>query len=506
MLRLSLLSVLSSVALGAGALVHAADGGNPPTATVNMKYLFAAHPKTQEAETQIEAERALFKKVLEDAEAKVERIRMAIKELDADLAGGKLGATAQEQTTTIRKEKAAELQVLEAQVQALREQGMKDLQNASLRMRDAILDAINADIAKTPQLRSAELILDKSGPSTNAVPFVLYSNDSLELTGAVRKQMRAGSTGGMMEGEVGQGLAVVVVDVKRVFESYAKTREAQERIDAARASMAGELQERLAVAASLSDTIQKLDQQLVDPTLGDMERMRRRQERGNKALELQTVERENAEFRQTREKQLQEQYVRMRDGIADDINKVIVDGVRAEGRVDLILDASGISLNGAPILLRSQGVADWTEALITKLNSAKGGANRVHVAWEGGTTSIAKLRFAVVDVQRVIESQPAMKAAKEAAERASAEIKEVVDSGGDAKAKQEEIEKLVAGKKAEAVESVRKQIQMSAVKAGAHVVLDSSGASLNGVPLVTAHRNVPDLSNDIITVLGGAVR
>ncbi|MGC4054573.1 MAG: hypothetical protein QM757_36300 [Paludibaculum sp.] len=60
-------------------------------ATVDMKLIFAAHPKTREAEAQINAERNAQKKVMEDAEAKVQRMRTEIKELDAELATESLG-------------------------------------------------------------------------------------------------------------------------------------------------------------------------------------------------------------------------------------------------------------------------------------------------------------------------------------------------------------------------------------------------------------------------------
>lgn len=501
--RFSLFPLLALLALGMRATVCAADGTNPSMATVDMKQIFAVHPKTKEAEAQINAERNAAKKVTDDGEAKARQLRLEIKELDADLAEGKLGSTAQEQTVALRKEKAVQLQILGAQLEAWREESTQELQKSSIQMRDAILDAINADIAKTPDLGAASFVLDKSGPSMNAVPFVLYSNASLDLSGAVQKQMGIANAEVMKDARAGDGLAVAVVDAKRVFEAYIKTREAGEKINAVRSAAAREVQERLTAAQAVNEAIRKLDTQLADPAISEADRKARTQELGAKALELQKMEQEIAEFGAAREKQIQEQYVGMRDAIAEDIYRVITEGVKVEGRVDLIFDASGTSLDGAPILLRCQGVADWTEALIAKLNSSKVSANRVQVAWAGGTTSTAKLRFAVVDLQRVVDALPAAKAAKEAVAQASAGVKAAVEGGADLRAKQQEIEELAAARKAEIVEGVRKQLQMTAVKAGAQVVFDASGHSLNGVPVVAVHKGVPDLSNEIIAALGG---
>ena len=101
--------------------------------------------------------------------------------------------------------------------------------------------------------------------------------------------------------------------------------------------------------------------------------------RSEKAQSLQAQDREIREFQASREKQLNEQTVRMRGAIVEDINKVITDRVKAEG-FDLVLDKSGMSLNTVPFVLYSRDSYEFTDSIITTLNKNKGTAEAAPVA------------------------------------------------------------------------------------------------------------------------------
>jgi len=63
-------------------------------------------------------------------------------------------------------------------------------------------------------------------------------------------------------------------------------------------------------------------------------------QRDEKVQEARNLDREIAEFRQTRERQLQEQFMSMRKDIIEDIMKVVNEKVKAAG-YDLVLDKTG---------------------------------------------------------------------------------------------------------------------------------------------------------------------
>ena len=125
------------------------------------------------------------------------------------------------------------------------------------------------------------------------------------------------------------------------------------------------------IAKKTLDEVKKLDEEINKPELSKDAKEQKAKVRTETAGELQNMDREIREFQQSREKQLQEQSVRMRAGIVDEINKVIADKVKAEN-FDLVFDKSGPSLNGVPIVLYSRESYEFTEAVVTALNKNKG--------------------------------------------------------------------------------------------------------------------------------------
>ena len=172
-------------------------------------------------------------------------------------------------------------------------------------------------------------------------------------------------------GASAQNIKVGTVDMKKVFESYYKTKDAEAKINEARNTAKKELEDRMDVAKKTLDEVKKLDEEMAKPELSKEAKEQKSKVRSEKAGELQNMDREIREFQQSREKQLQEQSVRMRAGIVDEINKVIADKVKSEN-FDLVFDKSGPSLNGVPIVLYSRESYEFTEAVVTALNKNKG--------------------------------------------------------------------------------------------------------------------------------------
>jgi outer membrane protein len=164
-----------------------------------------------------------------------------------------------------------------------------------------------------------------------------------------------------------QSFKIGTVDMKRVFDSYYKTKDAESKINEARNAAKKELEDRMDIAKKALEEVKKLDEDLSKAELSKDAKEQKSKLRSDKATELQNMDREIREFQASREKQLQEQSVRMRAGIVDDINKVVSDKVKAEN-FDLVLDKSGPSLNGVPIVLFARDSYDFTDPVISALN------------------------------------------------------------------------------------------------------------------------------------------
>jgi len=163
---------------------------------------------------------------------------------------------------------------------------------------------------------------------------------------------------------------VGTVDMNKVFSAYYKTKDAENRINEARTSAKKELDDRVDTYKKNLDAINKLNEDLNKAELSKEKKDAASKQRDDKIAETKNLEREINEFRNTREKQLQEQAVRMRNGIVDEITKLVQDRVRSNG-YDLVLDKSGSSLNGVPIVLYSKDTEDFSEDIIKELNKSK---------------------------------------------------------------------------------------------------------------------------------------
>jgi outer membrane protein len=170
-----------------------------------------------------------------------------------------------------------------------------------------------------------------------------------------------------------QNLKVGTVDMKRVFESYYKTKDAEAKINEKRNSAKKELEDRMDVAKKSLAEVQKLDEDLNKPELSATAKAEKSRLRQEKAADLQNMDREIREFQATQEKQLNELSVRMRAGIVDEINKVVEARVKAEN-YDVVLDKSGPSLNGVPLVLFSRESWDFTTDVVSALNKNRNSA------------------------------------------------------------------------------------------------------------------------------------
>jgi outer membrane protein len=168
-------------------------------------------------------------------------------------------------------------------------------------------------------------------------------------------------------GAFAQGLKIGTIDMNRAFKEYNKTKDAETKINDAKNAAKKEYDDRADSYKKALDEINKLNQQLEAPALSVDAKAQKAKERDEKIASIKSMEREINEFRQTREKQLQEQAVRMRDGIVKEITDVVMEKVKSDN-MDLVFDKSGQSLNGVPTLIFARDNMDFTNDLIATLN------------------------------------------------------------------------------------------------------------------------------------------
>jgi outer membrane protein len=162
-------------------------------------------------------------------------------------------------------------------------------------------------------------------------------------------------------------LKVGTVDMNRAFKEYSKTKEAEKKINDARDAAKKEFDDRADQYKKALEEVNNLNKQLDAPALSADAKTQKAKERDDKINNIKNMEREINEFRQTRERQLQEQALRMREGIVKEITDIVMDRVKTQS-MDLVFDKSGMSLNGVPLVMYSRDNYDFTNDIITTLN------------------------------------------------------------------------------------------------------------------------------------------
>ena len=183
-------------------------------------------------------------------------------------------------------------------------------------------------------------------------------------------------------------MKIGTVDMQRAFKEYNKTKEAEVKINDAKNSAKKEYDDRAESYKKALDEINNLNKQLESPALSADKKTQTAKERDDKIANIKNMEREISDFRQTRERQLQEQLMRVREGIVKEITEVVMEKVKVN-HFDLVLDKSGMSINGVPFLLYAPDNVDFTNDIIAVLNKPGRAASSTAKANQSATPAKA---------------------------------------------------------------------------------------------------------------------
>src|SRR5215471_12335772 len=196
------------------------------------------------------------------------------------------------------------------------------------------------------------------------------------------------------------------VDMQRAFKEYNKTKDAEVKINDAKNAAKKEYDDRAAAYKKALDEINNLNKQLESTALSADKNTQIAKDRDDKIANIKNMEREISDFRQTRERQLQEELMRVREGIVKEITDVVMNAVKTNN-IGVVLDISGMSINGVPVILYRHGIPDFTDEAVAKLNGTSFSGNML-----ASSDSSRTQRFGVVDMQRAFQAWPETKAAE----------------------------------------------------------------------------------------------
>jgi len=162
-------------------------------------------------------------------------------------------------------------------------------------------------------------------------------------------------------------IKIGTVDMKRVFQEYYKTREAEKKVNEDKSKAKKDLDQRTSEYQKLISQWEAANRIVQDKLVNAELKAQKQQEAGTLASQIKALEREIDEFRRRREAQLQEQVNRMRKGLMEDIQQNVEEKSKKDN-YDLVFDKSGVSPSGVKFLLHTKDAIDFTSEVLAVLN------------------------------------------------------------------------------------------------------------------------------------------
>jgi outer membrane protein len=157
------------------------------------------------------------------------------------------------------------------------------------------------------------------------------------------------------------------VDMNRVFSEYYKTKDAQAKYADAEKAANDDLNGRVETLKASMKDISQLNTDIQKPDLAKDDADAKKKDLQTKVAAARALDKEIADYRSSKQKALQDQFLRMRKDIVDDIMKTVNDLVKAKG-YDIVFDKSGLSAGAVPVVLYSRDDLDFSQDVITALN------------------------------------------------------------------------------------------------------------------------------------------
>jgi len=168
-----------------------------------------------------------------------------------------------------------------------------------------------------------------------------------------------------------QGFKVAVIDLDTTFDEYYKTKLADTQLKEQAEDFNSERKSLVEEYEALQETFNAARDEAQNRALSEDVRDAKRNEAEEKLLELREYENKIRRFDQSRKKQLDDQSKRMRSRIVGEIQEQL-EVYAVNLGFSIVIDYSGQSLNGIPVIMYSDDRIDITQEIIELINRGKG--------------------------------------------------------------------------------------------------------------------------------------
>jgi len=158
------------------------------------------------------------------------------------------------------------------------------------------------------------------------------------------------------------------VDMRKLFDGYWKTKQAEAALNDRKAELDKEDQGFIEDLKKARDEYQKLLDGANDQAISADERDKRKQAAADKYRQITDSETTIAQFERQAQATLAEQSQRMRANILSEIKAAVAAKTKADGYT-MVFDSASETVNQTPIILYSSSENDLTSAVLAQLNA-----------------------------------------------------------------------------------------------------------------------------------------
>jgi len=182
----TIVAFVTTAALGL-ALTASAQAPAGRIVTIDLNKVFNDYYKTPIASAKLKETADSFNKEHDEMMANYKKEIDELNKLRDDQDKPEYSAEVREQKRKAVADKLTETQKMQRDIDDYRTSHRKILEEQTQRMRQTILKEIQDAVDKESRDAGYQLVLDKSGNTLNGVPGLIYSQDSLDITGDILK-------------------------------------------------------------------------------------------------------------------------------------------------------------------------------------------------------------------------------------------------------------------------------------------------------------------------------
>ncbi len=181
---------LFTAAIAASLITMAAgQGAKLNIATVDMQELFKQYYRTNEAQKQINVERARIQKDNNERLARIRELQESIEQLTKQLNDSSINDSKKQTIYKDMQTKNQEGIALDRERREFQQRRNQALNEKMVQRMKGILEEIRKLVEEKAKLENFDYVFDKSGLSTSQVPVLLYTKDATDLTSTLLKDL-----------------------------------------------------------------------------------------------------------------------------------------------------------------------------------------------------------------------------------------------------------------------------------------------------------------------------